>query len=98
MAAPPTAASGTPDGTAQAAALRSYRLGAIVLSGDDASLRVRLPPAAMGASGAQRVEGLLSLRKVEGSWYVESLALDRMVDTPLSFSPNAVGNIGSDPH
>lgn len=62
-----------------------YRLGAILLRGPDASLRIRLPAAA----GESRVEGLLSLRKAGDTWYVEALALDPPVDGPLAFNPAA---------
>jgi hypothetical protein len=64
-----------------------YRLGAIALRGPDASLRLRLPAAA----GAGREEGLLSLRKSEGTWYVEALALDARAAGAPAFDPNAGG-------
>lgn len=62
-----------------------YRLGAIVLRGPDASLRLRLPAAA----GDARVEGLLSLRKIDDTWYIEALALEPPTAEPLAFNPNA---------
>jgi hypothetical protein len=62
-----------------------YRLGAIVLRGPDASLRLRLP----SGPGEPRVEGLLSLRKVGDAWYIEALALDPPASGPLTFNPEA---------
>jgi hypothetical protein len=62
-----------------------YRLGAVVLQGQGASLRMRLP----GLAGAARVEGLLSLRKVGDAWYVEALALDPPSSGALAFNPDS---------
>jgi hypothetical protein len=62
-----------------------YRLGAIVLRGTDASLKLRLPAAA----DAARIEGLLSLKKADGTWYVEALALDPPVTGALIFNPDS---------
>lgn len=63
-----------------------YRLGAISILGEDASLKVRLP-SALEPSDPKffREEGLLSLRKVDGSWYVEALALDPPRSGALAF-------------
>jgi hypothetical protein len=63
-----------------------YRLGAISVSGEDASLRVRLP-SALSPDDPKAVleEGLLSLRKVDDAWYVEALALDAPRSGPLAF-------------
>jgi hypothetical protein len=84
--APPGESSGAPSATN----LSAYRLGAIALRGEDASLKVRLPRAAATAGGtdAPRVEGLLSLRKYDGSWYVEALALGPPEAGALSFAPD----------
>ena len=60
-----------------------YRLGAITMMGDDASLLVRMPRA---DAGAAREEGLLSLRKVEGAWYVQALALRPADAAALAFA------------
>jgi hypothetical protein len=60
-----------------------YRLGAIVIDGEDASLRVRLPT----PPEAAREEGLLSMRKVGDDWYVEALALDPPIAEALAFDP-----------
>jgi hypothetical protein len=78
------------------AAARGYRLGAIVVSGEDASLKVRLPAAALPSDGGEavRVEGLLSLRRVDDAWFVESLALDPAASGALAFDPGAVGQSG----
>jgi hypothetical protein len=67
----------------------SYRLGKITFSGEDASLKLRLPFAGTGSESATapREEGLLSLRKVDASWYVEALSLDPPVSGPLIFDP-----------
>jgi hypothetical protein len=69
------------DGSAMAAA----RIGAIIVEGGSASLRVRLP----GPAAAPRTEGLLSLREEDGSWYVEALALDPPAAAELAFAPGA---------
>jgi hypothetical protein len=71
-------------GSAAASAI-PYRLGAIVLRGSDASLRLRLP----SGPGESRLEGLLSLRKVGDAWYIEALALDPPASGPLTFNPEA---------
>ncbi len=68
-----------------------YRLGAIIVSGFDASLRLRLP----AAVGEPRVEGLLSLRKVDDAWYVEALALDPPEEGTLAFNPDASAGAGA---
>lgn len=62
-----------------------YRLGAIALQGPAASLRIRLPRAADDA----RTEGLLSLRKVGETWYVEALALEAPASGALAFNPDS---------
>jgi hypothetical protein len=62
-----------------------YRLGAIHLKGSDASLRLRLP----GEAGAAREEGLLSLRKIGATWYVEAFALDMPTSGALAFNPDS---------
>ncbi len=62
-----------------------YRLGAIELRGQDASLRLRFPAAA----GAARTEALLSLRKVGDAWYIEALALEPPKKGDLDFNPDA---------
>jgi hypothetical protein len=63
-----------------------YRLGKIALSsgGSSASLRVRLA----SEPGEERLEGLLTLGKLEDAWYVEALSLDPEEATPLSFDPS----------
>jgi hypothetical protein len=71
-----------------------YRLGAIAIRGEDASLKVRLPPlqgtqpgSQPGSTGsATRVEGLLSLRKVDEAWYIEALALKPPMVGAATFS------------
>ena len=60
-----------------------YRLGAISIQGDDASLKLRLPTAPESA----REEGLLSLRRVGDAWFVEALALDPPATEALAFDP-----------
>jgi hypothetical protein len=67
----------------------SYRLGAISIRGQDASLLVRLPAAGLPSDAAVREEGLLSLRKVGDAWYVEALALDSPKTGALAFAPDA---------
>jgi hypothetical protein len=62
-----------------------YRLGAILLKGSDASLRLRLP----SAEGAAREEGLLSLRKIGDTWYVENFAHDMPASGALAFNPDS---------
>jgi hypothetical protein len=79
-----------PSGSAREGAI-PYRLGAIVLQGSDASLRLRFPYAA----GENREEGLLSLRKVDQKWYVEALALDPPASGPLAFNPDASAGVQS---
>jgi hypothetical protein len=91
-AAPPSATAGNAP---------AYRLGAIVIDigGEDASLKARLPSAVAAGGTADRREGLLSLRKVAGSWYVEALALDPPSSGPLTFDPSEgaiKGKAGSD--
>jgi hypothetical protein len=66
-------------------AASSARIGAMTIQGEDASMRVRLPV----EPGAPREEGLLSLRKVEDSWYVEALSLDPPSSEALAFSPDS---------
>jgi hypothetical protein len=70
----------------------AYRLGAILLRGADASLRLRLPSAALAGKGAAAVreEGLLSLRKDGDAWHIEALALDPPATGPLTFAPDAL--------
>jgi hypothetical protein len=68
----------------EAQTARPYRLGAIELLGQGASLRVRMP----GAASEARVEGLLSLRKSGGSWFVEGLSLDPPASAELVFNPD----------
>jgi hypothetical protein len=71
-----------------------YRLGAIAVWGEDASLRVRLPSELEPSDPKSvREEGLLSLRKAGGSWYVEALALDPPRTGALAFDadPRARG-------
>lgn len=63
-----------------------YRLGEIAIQGSDASLSIRLPV----ETDRPRVEGLLSLRKEGGTWYVEALALDPPLSGPLAFNPDAL--------
>lgn len=75
---PPVPGSGTP-------AAISYRLGAIELKGSGGSLRLRLP----GPGGADRKEGLLSLRKAGDKWYVEAFALDPPASGALAFNPDS---------
>jgi hypothetical protein len=74
-----------------------YRLGAIVLRDDGASLKLRLGSVSAssqeGAAQATREEGLLSLRKVADSWYVEGLALDQRSGA-LAFDPGAFEKAG----
>jgi hypothetical protein len=66
-----------------------YRLGAISIHGDDASLKVRLASATPPADPqCLREEGLLSLRKEDGSWYIEALALDMPKSGSLAFDPS----------
>jgi hypothetical protein len=72
----------------QGAAARGYRLGAITIKGEDASLMLRMPRA---EGSTVRVEGLLSLRKVEGSWYVQALALNPPDSAALAFAPDERG-------
>jgi hypothetical protein len=69
----------------------NYRLGAIVIRGEDASLKVRLSSAKIPSDPAKaiREEGLLSLRKVGDAWYVEALALGLPVSGALAFDPDA---------
>jgi hypothetical protein len=62
----------------------AYRLGAILIQDDQGSLRVRLPSLA----GDAREEGLLSLRKVGESWYIEALALEPPASAALAFNPD----------
>jgi hypothetical protein len=61
------------------------RIGAIAVEGDGASLKVRLP----SSPGGARVEGLLSLRERDGTWYVEAFALDPPSSGILAFDPGA---------
>jgi hypothetical protein len=70
-----------------------YRLGAIDLNGEDASLRVRLP-SALDLSDSRGIleEGLLSLREVGDAWYIEALALDPPRSGPLAFDPDPRGS------
>jgi hypothetical protein len=63
----------------------AYRLGAIALEGPAASLAIRLPREA----DAPRMEGLLSLRKVGETWYVEALALEAPASGALAFNPDS---------
>jgi hypothetical protein len=85
--APPRPA---PEGAAEESAAKAqadaspYRLGAISIKGEDASLKVRLPSA-----GAVREEGLLSLRKAGDRWYIEALALDPPASGAPAFAPDA---------
>jgi hypothetical protein len=74
-----------PEPVSDAKAARPYRLGAIVLQGQGASLRIRLP----GVAGSPREEGLLSLRKAGDAWYVEALALDPPASGALAFNPDS---------
>jgi hypothetical protein len=83
----------------------AYRLGAIFIRGEDASLKVRLPsadtqskltseaepPTGLPAEAAKpvREEGLLSLRKIGDAWYVEALALAPPKSGTLAFAPDA---------
>ncbi len=61
------------------------RIGAIVLEGDTAFLKLRLP----GTKDGFRREGLLSLRERDGTWYIEAFALDRPESAELSFKPSS---------
>jgi hypothetical protein len=69
----------------------NYRLGAIVIRGEDASLKVRLSSAPPPSDSAKaiREEGLLSLRKIGDAWYVEALALGPPESGALAFDPDA---------
>lgn len=91
LLAPPAAPAAPAEPASPAAALPGYRLGAIALRGEDASLRLRLAATKASAEGAEalREEGLLSLRKVDGAWYVEALALDPPKTGALAFAPDA---------
>ena len=82
--APAPPASTVSDSSAPGSAPAPYRLGAIMLQSPEASLRIRLGSPA----GAGRREGLLSLRKLDDSWYVEALALDPPSSESLAFNPN----------
>jgi len=62
-----------------------YRLGHIVLKGSDASLRLRLSRAA----GAAIDEGLLSLRKIDDTWYIETFARGMPMSGALAFNPDS---------
>jgi hypothetical protein len=64
-------------------AIAAARIGAMIVEGGSASLRVRLP----GPEAGPRTEGLLSLREEDGSWYVEALALDPPAAAELAFAP-----------
>ena len=68
-----------------------YRLGAISIQGDDASLKVRLASAKpLSDPQCLREEGLLSLRKEGGSWYIEALALEAPKSGSLAFDPSSL--------
>jgi hypothetical protein len=69
----------------EGAAALPGRIGAIEMEGDAASMGIRLP----SSPGDARIEGLLSLRKRDGAWYVESLALDPPSSGELAFAPGA---------
>jgi len=67
--------------------IASYRLGKMLIRGEDASLKVRLPSAgALSEPKAVRQEGLLSLRKEGDSWYIETLALAPPLTGALAFT------------
>jgi hypothetical protein len=80
----------TPQTAGAQAQVSPYRLGAIGIQGDDASLKVRLasdkPPSDLQSV---REEGLLSLRKEGDSWYIEALALDAPKSGALAFDPSS---------
>ncbi len=79
----------TDDAAGKEGAAPAYRLGAISISGEDASLKARLPSV---SGDAARRDGLLSLRKVDGSWYIETLALDPPATGALVFDPSEGGH------
>jgi hypothetical protein len=94
LLAPSAPPSGSAASSGEAKEL-AYRLGAIVLGGEDASLRVRLPSTQLPADGTKaarvvRQEGLLSLRKSGDSWYIEALALGPPESEALVFAPEAL--------
>jgi hypothetical protein len=67
-----------------------YRLGAIDIKGDDASLKVRLASdKPLSDPQSVREEGLLSLRKEDGSWYIEALAIETPKTGSLAFDPSS---------
>lgn len=71
LLAPPPAAEATKSGVKGGEDL-PYRLGAVKAEGDSASLRVRLPSTLdEGRAGA-----ILSLGKIDGSWYVAAMSMD----------------------
>jgi hypothetical protein len=85
------APSGQEDAPAQDAAkggqaASPYRLGAVDIRGDDASLMVRMP---RRAGEASRVEGMLSLSRSGGAWFVQALALEPPETGALAFAPGA---------
>jgi len=86
LLAPTGAATGSATGAATGAA--PFRLGKAKIEGQAASYLVRLPR----ASDAPRIEGLLSLRAVEGRWYVEALVLDPPAPARLAFDPSALAS------
>jgi hypothetical protein len=73
-------------------AAQLYRLGAIAIRGQDASLKLRLPSgtAPDKPADAMREEGLLSLRKAGDTWYIEALALDPPSAKAPAFAPDAL--------
>jgi hypothetical protein len=75
-----------PQSKASGEAASPYRLGAVTIKGDDASLALRMPRM---ESGSARVEGLLSLRKSGDAWYIQALALKPPESAALAFMPDA---------
>jgi len=87
LLAPPPAQVAPPEPqAAKGAAASSYRLGEITIKGDDASLMLRMP---RSEASSFREEGLLSLRKAGGAWYVQALALKPPDSAALVFAPDA---------
>lgn len=81
-----------PDPKAGKTAIRTEcRFGAIQQNGDDASLKVRLASSSdMEDKDYVREEGLLSLRKSEGAWYIQGLALNAPQPGIPLFDPSAL--------
>jgi hypothetical protein len=74
----------TQDAAKSGQAASPYRLGAIDIRGGDASLMIRMP---RRAGEAARVEGMLSLSRSGGAWFVQALALEPPETAALAFAP-----------